>query len=123
MKGNFYFEKEYAHHGAYPEAQGAAIREVIERSGKVLLCMNGHAHWNAYHSIDGTHYVTIPSLTESFTTWPHANEAFATLRISDCIEIEVFGRTPLFYRLPLKARNEHWLNVHKDYSPAFIRPA
>src|SRR5262249_18755132 len=88
MKGNFYFEKAYPNHGNYPEAQGEAIRDVIERSGKVILCLNGHAHWNAYHSIDGTHYITIPSLVESFTTWPHPNEAYAQLRIGEVIEIE-----------------------------------
>jgi len=123
MKGNFYFEKAYAHHGSYPETQGEAIRDVIERSGKVILCLNGHAHWNAYHCIDGTHYVTIPSLTESFTCWPHPNEAFASLRIAEAIEIEVSGRTPTLYRLPLKPRNEHWVNMHKDYAPSTIEPA
>ncbi len=123
MKGNFYFDKAYPHAGAYPEAQGEAIRDVIERSGKVILCLNGHAHWNAYHGIDGTHYVTIPSLTESFTTFPYANEAFASLRVDEAIEIEVFGRTPLLYRLPIKAKSEHWLNIHKDYSPSIIQPA
>jgi Icc protein len=123
MKGNFYFEKAYPLHGAYPEAQGEAIRDVIERSGKVLLCMNGHAHWNAYQSIDGTHYVTIPSLTETFTTFPNINEAYASLRIGEAIEIEVFGNTPLLYRLPKKLPNRHWLNIHKDYAPASIKPA
>jgi calcineurin-like phosphoesterase family protein len=123
MKGNFYFEKAWAHHGAYPETEGEAIRDVIERSGKVILCVNGHAHWNAYHGIDGTHYVTIPSLTESFTTWPHPNEAFASLRIGETIEIEVFGRTPLLYRLPIKAKGEHWVNIHKDYAPSTVQPA
>ena len=123
MKGNFYFEKAWVHHGAYPETEGEAIRDVIERSGKVILCLNGHAHWNAYHGIDGTHYVTIPSLTESFTTWPHPNEAFASLRIGETIEIEVFGRTPLLYRLPIKAKADHWVNIHKDYAPSTVQPA
>jgi Icc protein len=123
MKGNFYFEKDYPRHAGYPEAQGEAVRDVIERNGNVILCLNGHAHWNAYHAIDGTHYVTIPSLTESFTTWPHANEAFASLTIAESIEIEVFGRTPMSYRLPIKVKNEHWVNVDKDYAPAAVRPA
>jgi 3',5'-cyclic-AMP phosphodiesterase len=123
MKGNFYFEKSYPIHGNYPEAQGEAIREVIERSGKVILCLNGHAHWNAYHGIDGTHYVTIPSLTESFTTSPYPNEAFASLRIGEFVEIEVFGRTPLLYRLPIKALDEHWVNLDKDYSAKAVKAA
>ncbi|HEY9776387.1 MAG TPA: hypothetical protein V6C81_21680 [Planktothrix sp.] len=123
MKGNFYFEKAYPQHAAYPEQQGEAIRDVIERSGKVILCLNGHAHWNAYHAIDGVHYVTLPSLTESFTTWPHANEAYARVVVGDCIEIEVLGRTPTTYRLPIRARGEHWVNIDKDYAPSSVRPA
>ena len=123
MKGNFYFEKAYPHHAHYPESQGEQIREVIERSGKVILCLNGHAHWNAYQSIDGTHYVTIPSLTESFATFPHASEAFATVRLGGTIEIEVFGRSAMFYRLPVRVRGEHWANIHKDYAPNAVKPA
>jgi Icc protein len=123
MRGNFYFEKAFPLYACYPETQGEAIRDVIERSGNVILCLNGHAHWNAYQGIDGTHYVTLPSLTESFTTWPHPNEAFASLRIGQAIEIEVFGRTPISYRLPIKRRNQHWINIHKDYSPADVAPA
>jgi 3',5'-cyclic-AMP phosphodiesterase len=123
MKGNFYFEKRAPHRAAYPEEQGEAIRDVIERSGKVILCLNGHTHWNAYHTIDGTHYITIPSLTESCTSWPHPNETFASLRIRKTIDIEVFGRTPLFYRLPIRIKGEHWANIYKDYSPTKIQPA
>lgn len=123
MKGNFYFEKAYPQHAAYPEPQGEAIRDVIERSGKVILCLNGHAHWNAYQAIDGTHYVTIPSLTESFATFPHANEAYACLRLGTTIEIEVFGRTAMYYRLTPKSKGEHWANIHKDYAPNSVKPA
>ncbi|OFW83779.1 MAG: hypothetical protein A2018_05085 [Alphaproteobacteria bacterium GWF2_58_20] len=123
MKGNFYFEKNFPHHAAYPEAQGEAIRDIIERSGKVVLCINGHAHWNAHHCIDGIHYVTIPSLTELFTTWPEPNAAYARMSLSDHIEIEVFGRDPVFYRLPIKAPGTHWLNTSKDYAPGNLFPA
>jgi Icc protein len=123
MKGNFYFEKAYPQHAHYPERQAEDVREVIERSGKVILCLNGHAHWNAYHAIDGVHYVTLPSLTESFTTWPSANEAFASVKIGESIEIEVLGKTPMLYRLPINAPGQHWVNIHKDYSPSSIRPA
>lgn len=117
MKGNYYLEKTYPTHAGYPEKQGEALRDVIERSGKVILCVNGHAHWNAYHCIDGVHYVTIPSLVESFTTSPFANEAWARLTVDDAIEIEVYGRTPMLYRLPIKKPHAHWINVDKDYAP------
>lgn len=122
MKGNFYFDKDYAHHASYPELQGEKIRAVIERSEKVVLCVNGHAHWNAYHCIDGIHYVTIPSLTETFLTWPDPCEAYAKLSIGERIEIEVFGRAPAFYRLPVKKLKNHWVSSFKEYSPAKILP-
>jgi len=122
MKGNFYFEKVYPHHAGYPEYQGEALRDVIERSGKVILCMNGHAHWNAYHCIDGIHYVTIPSLIETCTTWPNANEAYVRLFIGDTIDIDVHGRTPTSYRLQIKKPDTHWVNIDKDYAPKATNP-
>ncbi|MFA4995111.1 MAG: metallophosphoesterase [Bdellovibrionales bacterium] len=122
MEGNFYFDKAYPHHAGYPAAQGEAIREVIERSGKVILCVNGHAHWNAYHGIDGTHYVTIPSLVETFPTWPDANEAWARLSIGESIEIGIYGRAPMLYRLPIKKLGAHWCSIEKDYTPNAAKP-
>ncbi|MDD3287483.1 MAG: metallophosphoesterase [Alphaproteobacteria bacterium] len=123
MKGNFYFDKDYPHHAGYPEAQGEKIRTVIEESGKVIICINGHAHWNAYHCIDGIHYVTIPSLTETFLTWPNPDEAYARLCIGEQIEIEVFGRAPIFYRLPIRKLGAHWVSSFKEYSPKRILPS
>jgi len=117
MKGNYYFEKVNPHHAGYSENEGEVIRDVIERSGKVILCVNGHAHWNAYHGIDGIHYVTIPSLIDSFTSWPDANAAWARLSIDETIEIEISGRTPMSYRLPIKKMGAHWANIDKDYAP------
>ncbi len=122
MKGNFYFDKDYPHHAGYPAIQGEKIRDVIEKSGNVILCVNGHAHWNAYHCIDGTHYVTIPSLTETFLTWPSPDEAYARLDIGEQIEIEIFGQAPIFYRLPIKKLGTHWVSSFKEYSPKKILP-
>jgi calcineurin-like phosphoesterase family protein len=122
MKGNYYFETVDPHFSAYPEVQGKAIRKVIESSGKVILCLNGHTHWNAYHCIDGIHYVTLPSLTERFTTWPEPNAAFSRVRIGETIDIEVLGLTPMSYRLPIRKAGHHWVNVDKSYSPVASRP-
>ncbi len=107
ISGNYYFERHPIHAG-YPPDQGKRIRDVIERSGKVILCINGHFHWTAYHCMDGIHYVTIPSLVETFRTSPTADGAFARVEIDDTIEIEIYGSAPLLYRLPIKKLGTHW---------------
>ncbi|MCL4746589.1 MAG: metallophosphoesterase [Burkholderiaceae bacterium] len=115
MIGNFYFEKYlagFAHYG-----NSADAREVIERSAKVILCLAGHTHWNARNTIDGIHYVTIHSLTESFTTWPHPTGAWALVQIDDDIRIEVFGRDPALYRLPVRKAGVHWANLSRPFAP------
>ncbi len=107
IAGNYYFEK-YPNHAGYPPDQAARIREVIEHSGKVILCVNGHFHWTAYHCMDGIHYVTIPSLVETFRTSPKAQGAYARVEIGEVIEIEIYGSAPLLYRLPIKKLGSHW---------------
>lgn len=123
MKGNFYFEKAYPHHAGYNAADGERIREVIERSSKVVLCINGHAHWNAYHCIDGIHYITIPSLIEMFPTYPKVCESWGKLSLGEEIHLRVFGNLAIEYRLPMKRLTDgHWLNVNKDYAPQVTTP-
>lgn len=121
MQGNFYFQKIYAHHAHYPADKAEQIREVIERSAKVTLCVNGHTHWNAYHCIDGIHYVTIPSLVETFPSYPEPCAAWASLSIEEDIHIKVYGNLPIEYRLPLKKKG-HWLNLDKEYAPKGVQP-
>ena len=118
MLGNFYFEKLVPRGAHY--AEGAAARDVIERSGKVMTCIAGHTHWNQRHTIDGVHYITIHSLTESFTTHPHPTGAYAILTIDEYLTVEVFGRDPALHRLPIKPLGFHWQNLHRDFAP---RPA
>jgi Icc protein len=115
MLGNFYFET--AAPGGAHYAEGAVARDIIERSGKVIACLAGHTHWNAHNTIDGVHYITIHSLTESFTTHPYPTGAFGILAIDDTLTVEVFGRDPAWYRLPLKPLGYHWQNLHRDFAP------
>ena len=115
MLGNYYFEKHASRVASYVDSK--SIREVLERSGKVILCLSGHTHWNARNTIDGIHYVTIHSLTESFTTWPHPTGAYGYLRLGEHIEIEVLGRDPAYYRLPIRQMGRHWLNLDRPYAP------
>lgn len=122
MIGNFYFEKMVPNGGHYRD--GAAAREVIERSGKVIACLAGHTHWNACNTIDGIPYITIHSLTESFTTHPYPTGAFGILEIHDRLTVEVFGRDPAWYRLPIKPIGYHWQNLHRPFAqkPAHLSP-
>ena len=115
MLGNFYFERLVPHGAHYFE--GAAAREVIERSGKVIACLAGHAHWNQRHTIDGVHYITLHSLTESFTTHPYPTGAYGVLVIDEHLTVEVFGRDPALHRLPIKPLGYHWQNLHRDFAP------
>jgi predicted phosphodiesterase len=115
MIGNFYFEKAVPKGAHY--AEGAAARDVLERSGKVIACLAGHTHWNARNTIDGVHYITIHSLTESFTTHPYPTGAFGILVIDESLTVEVFGRDPALHRLPIKPLGYHWQNLHRDFAP------
>ncbi len=115
MIGNFYFDTLLPKAGHYVD--GAVAREVIERSGKVIACLAGHTHWNARNTIDGVHYITIHSLTESFTTHPYPTGAFGVMEIDANLTVEVFGRDPALHRLPVKPLGYHWQNLDRVYAP------
>lgn len=117
MVGNYYFENTL-HHAHYPDDQSKKVRDIIERSGKVILCVNGHAHWDKYHSVDGIHYVSVPSLTETFMTYPDAHSAWGMVAIGrKSIKIDIEGKAPMSYVLPIRRQGHHWQNEFKDYAP------
>lgn len=116
MVGNLYFESgPAACLGTYRNA--AAARAIIEASGKVFLCVSGHTHWNMRNTIDGIHYVTIHSLTEAFTTWPHATGAWGFCSIDDSIQVEVVGRDPIRHVLPIKPPGHRWVSRSRAGAP------
>lgn len=117
MEGNLYFER-HRHFAFYEQdGEGAAAREIIERSGKVVLCLAGHTHWNALHVIDGIPYVTVHSLTESFTTGGKPTGAWGVAEIGETIDIRVFGRDPARFVLPRRDPAQHWASRTRDYAP------
>lgn len=73
----------------YP--QGPEIREILEQSGKVELCMSGHRHRNRHREINGIHYITHQSLVQRYhdTERPHA--AYSLVKI-DKGRIQIKGR-------------------------------
>lgn len=52
-----------ANRSYYPE--GGKIREVLEKSGKVVMCMAGHKHQNRHREINGIHYLIHQSFSQS----------------------------------------------------------
>ncbi|RPI43030.1 MAG: metallophosphoesterase-domain-containing protein [Betaproteobacteria bacterium] len=116
MAGNLYFEKGLsAGLGGY--ANSESVRTAIEASGKVVLCIAGHTHWNALAIIDGIPYVTVPALSEAFMSWPRPAAAWASLELGDDIAVRVDGEVPVEYRLPMRSLGAHWVNKDKDYAP------
>jgi HAD superfamily hydrolase (TIGR01450 family) len=105
MAGNFYFEAN-PRHAAYDESH--AIQKVLREAGNVILCVAGHVHWNKVNVIDGIPYLSLQSLTESFTTAPAAAAAWATIEIGDDIHWRVHGADPLEIRLPLRRPKHRW---------------
>ena len=107
MTGNFYF------HNNAPSAtlsHAAEARQIIETAGNVVLCIAGHVHWNDSSTIDGIRYLTLQSLTESFTTQGEASGAWAEIEIGDQNVLwRAHGGDPLRYEAPLRGRNMRWV--------------
>ena len=108
MVGNYYFERRFAHGEQHRNASLA--RDLIEDSEKVIAVVSGHVHWNQLHFMDGIPHFTLQSLSETFTTHPYPAGSWALLTLGDTVELEVFGRDPVMYRMPVKNASHHWLH-------------
>lgn len=107
MTGNFYF-----HNNIPPSTlpHTAEARAIIEAAGNVVLCLAGHVHWNDSATIDGIRYLTLQSLTESYTTQGEASAAWAEIEIDDSeVRWRAHGGDPLRYEAPLRGRNMRWV--------------
>lgn len=92
MAGNPYFEQKYAAHAC---PQGAELaRAVLERSGRVRLCVSGHAHWNDVRTVNGVPYLSVQGLTESWASGGRAAGAWAWLELGETIRVRVKGLDP-----------------------------
>ena len=106
MTGNYYFHHN-THHATYPEA--AAAREIIEKSGKVILCIAGHVHWNHLCHVNGIPYLALHSLTEASTTFPQPSRTWAAIEISDTLNISISGLDARQISLPTGKATQKWL--------------
>lgn len=50
----------------FHHAESEKIREILENSGQVRLCMNGHLHRNHHEEINGIHYIAQQSLVQVY---------------------------------------------------------
>ncbi|MGZ9097083.1 MAG: metallophosphoesterase family protein [Micavibrio sp.] len=74
----------------YP--QGPDVRQIMEESGKVILCMAGHRHRNRHRDINGIHYITHQSLVQRYHDTQRAHAAYSLIKIDkDRIQIEGRG--------------------------------
>ena len=118
MEGSFYFERAWRDGYCYDEH--AAIRSILEAAPHLVACFAGHVHWTSLAAIDGIHLVTIGSLTETFTTYPEPEGAFAIVTVGERLHVDVRGRAPTEFLLPLRPPGHRWLNMDRPDAP---RPA
>ena len=105
MTGNFYFQSnpQFAGYGNVDRAQ-----KIISDSGAVASCVAGHVHWNNISRIDGVPYVSLQSLTESFTTQDEAAASWATLTLDDQLHWRGHGADPIELTVNLGGAARHW---------------
>ena len=108
MEGNYYFQNN-PQFGGY--ANGPAIRQVLRETGNVVACLAGHTHWNKLTVLDGIPFITVQSLTESFTTADEAAACWAMVEVSDEIAWHTVGGDPIEMILPRRAHNRRWTQV------------
>lgn len=92
LEGNPWFEGK-------PElclvANRAEIRNILERSDKVLAVFNGHLHWDRQDVHNSIPYFTIQSLIENEENKGIASEAYAIVNIvNDKVDVEIKGNYP-----------------------------
>jgi 3',5'-cyclic-AMP phosphodiesterase len=78
------------------------LREIVERSGRVLCVVNGHLHWNQLTVHGGVPYVTVQSLIENLDDDAPGRPAAAHGLLSvthSRVLMQVFGEETVRYQL------------------------
>jgi 3',5'-cyclic-AMP phosphodiesterase len=85
-------------------AERRRLRRLLEASGKVILVVNGHVHWNHFDVIRGIPYVTLQSLIENVDEDAPGRPA-AAFAVCDFephrLSIRVGGVEPARYQIEL----------------------
>ena len=105
MTGNYYFQAnpQFATYGNVERAQ-----QIITRSPQVVACVAGHVHWNHLSRIAGVPYVTLQSLTESFTTRGEAAASWATITLDERLHWTGHGADPIELSIDLGDADRRW---------------
>jgi predicted phosphodiesterase len=74
--------------GAYYVKNAAAVRRILEESGRVLAVFQGHRHEGAYSFIQGIHYYTLKGLIEGSGT---ENRSYALVGVDAGLSILIKG--------------------------------
>ncbi len=72
----------------YGVKNAKAVRDVLERSAKVLAVFQGHSHKNDHHEINHIHYCTLVAMVEGSGA---DNNAFSLMRIANKGTIQIEG--------------------------------
>lgn len=68
------------------------VRNVIDRSAKVIACINAHLHWNNVTVHNNIPYITLQSLVENFNNDNVPSETFSVFELeNDFIKLHVLG--------------------------------
>ena len=105
MTGNYYFEAN-PQFATYENLRAA--QDIITGAGNVALCVAGHVHWNNVSRIDGIPFVTLQSLTESFTSQGQANGGWAVIEADRVLRWTGHGQDPIQLTVNLGGGNRRW---------------
>ena len=76
---------------------GAEVRAVLQRSGRVRAVFTGHMHWSRAARIGAIPYITLASLVDrSYTEEPSGAFAFVTASLG-AIDVRVAGHSPAHF--------------------------
>ena len=74
--------------GAYYVKNAAEVREVLEKSGKVIAVLQGHRHEGGFSTINGIPYFTFKGLIEGAGPW---NSSYSIVDVMPDLEVRVLG--------------------------------
>ena len=74
--------------GAYCVRNAAQVREVLEKSGKVIAVLQGHRHEGGFSAINGIPYFTFTGLIEGAGPW---NSSYSIVDVMPDLSVRILG--------------------------------
>ncbi|MDB5237771.1 MAG: hypothetical protein JWM46_41 [Candidatus Kaiserbacteria bacterium] len=100
LTGNFWFEGKPSR-GLLSNRQ--EVREILERSGKVIAVFNGHTHWNKMNVHNDIPYFNINSIVENFRNDDTPSGCYALVTIdSKSVSVDIRGTDAQQYQFAFK---------------------